>query len=82
MFELQDNLTVLNTKTQCNNFIVCDNFESKNTSTIINHIINESTGEMKKFYVGSPKTPDTTTNLIMTLKNGILELKKPTNLDL
>ena len=47
MIELQDNLTVLNTKTQCNNFIVCDNFESKNTSTIINHIMNESTGEIK-----------------------------------
>ena len=81
MIELQDNLTVLNTKTQCENFIVCDNFESKNTSTIINHIMNESTGEMK-FYVGSPVVPDTTTNLIMTLKNGIVEFNKPTNLDL
>ena len=29
MIELQDNLTVLNTKTQCEHFIVCDNFESK-----------------------------------------------------
>ena len=81
MIELQDNLTVLNTKTQCENFIVCDNFESKNSSTIINHIMNESTGEMK-FYVGSPVVPDTTTNLIMTLKNGIVEFNKPTNLDL
>ena len=81
MIELQDNLTVLNTKTQCENFIVCDNFESRNTSTIINHIMNESTGEMK-FYVGSPIVPDTTTNLIMTLKNGIVEFNKPTNLDL
>ena len=81
MIELQDNLTVLNTKTQCENFIVCDNFESKNASTIINHIMNESTGEMK-FYVGSPVVPDTTTNLIMTLKNGIVEFNKPTNLDL
>ena len=81
MIELQDNLTVLNTKTQCENFIVCDNFESRNTSTIINHIMNESTGEMK-FYVGSPVVPDTTTNLIMTLKNGIVEFNKPTNLDL
>ena len=81
MIELQDNLTVLNTKTQCENFIVCDNFESKNSSTIINHIMNESTGEMK-FYVGSPIVPDTTTNLIMTLKNGIVEFNKPTNLDL
>ena len=81
MIELQKNLTVLNTKTQCENFIVCDHFESKNASTIINHIMNESTGEMK-FYVGSPVVPDTTTNLIMTLKNGIVEFNKPTNLDL
>ena len=81
MIELQDNLTVLNTKTQCENFIVCDNFESRNTSTIINHIMNESTGEIK-FYIGSPIVPDTTTNLIMTLKNGIVEFNKPTNLDL
>ena len=43
--------------------------------------MNESTGEMK-FYVGSPLVPDTTTNLIMTLKNGIVEFNKPTNLDL
>ena len=78
MIELQENMTVLNTKTQCENFIVCDNFESKNASTIINHIMNESTGEMK-FYVGSPVVPDTTT---MTLKNGIVEFNKPTNLDL
>ena len=35
-----------------------------------------------KFYVGSPIVPDTTTNLIMTLKNGIVEFNKPTNLDL
>ena len=60
VIELQDNLTVLNTKTQCKKNIVCDNVESKNTSTIINHIMNESTGEIK-FYVGSPITPDTTT---------------------
>ena len=76
MIELQDN-----PKTQCENFIVCDNFESKNASTIINHIMNESTSEIK-FYVGSPIVPDTTTNLIMTLKNGIVEFNKPTNLDL
>ena len=80
MIELQENLTVVNTKTQCEKFIVGDNFESKNSSTIINHIMNESTGEMK-FYVGSPIVPDTTTNLIMTLKNGIIEFNKPTNLD-
>ena len=68
MTELQDNLTVLNTKTQCFNVIACDNFGSRNTSTIINHIMNESTGEIK-FYVGSPIVPDTTTNLIMTKKD-------------
>lgn len=81
MVELQENPTVLKTKAQCDNNIVCDNFESKNTSTIINHIMNESTGEIK-FYVGSPIVPDTTTNLFMTLKNGIVEFSKPTNLDL
>ena len=43
--------------------------------------MNESTGEMT-FYVGSPVVPDTTTNLIMTLKNRIVEFNKPTNLDL
>ena len=43
--------------------------------------MNESTGDIK-FYVGSPVVPDTTTNLIITLKNGIVEFKKPTNLDL
>ena len=42
--------------------------------------MNESTGEIK-FYVGSPIVPDTTTNLIMTLKNGSFEFNKPTNLD-
>ena len=78
MTELQDNLTVLNTKTQCFNVIACDNFGSRNTSTIINHIMNESTGEIK-FYVGSPIVPDTTTNLIMTKKK---IFNKPTNLDL
>ena len=81
VIELQDNLTVLNTKTQCENNMVCDNYESKSLSTVINHIMNESTGEIK-FYAGSPITPDTTTNLIMTLKNGIVEFNKPTNLDL
>ena len=47
MLELQDNLTVLKTKTQCENIIVCDNYESKSLSTITNHIMNESTGEIK-----------------------------------
>ena len=55
MIELQDNLTVLNTKTQCENFIVCDNFESKNSSTIINHIMNESTGEILCRQSNSPR---------------------------
>ena len=36
MIELQYNLTVLKTKTQCDNNIVCDNYESKNLSTIKN----------------------------------------------
>jgi hypothetical protein len=78
MIELQDNLTVLNTKTQCQNNIVCDNYESKNLSTVINHIMNESTGEIK-FYVGSPINPDTTTNLVMTLQNNLITFHKPTS---
>ena len=78
MIELQDNLTVLNTKTQCQNNIVCDNYESKNLSTVINYIMNESTGEIK-FYVGSPINPDTTTNLVMTLQNYLITFHKPTS---
>ena len=78
MIELQDNLTVLNTKTQFENNIVCDNYESKNLSTIMNYVINESAGEMK-FYVGSPTNPDTTTNLVMTLQNNLITFHKPTS---
>ena len=78
MVELQDNLTVLKTKTQCDNNIVCDNYESKNLSTIMNYIMNESTGEIK-FYVGSPTNPDTTTNLVMTLQNNLITFHKPTS---
>ena len=78
MIELQDNLTVLKTKTQCENNIVCDNYESKSLSTITNHIMNESTGEIK-FYVGSPTNPDTTTNLVMTLQNNLITFHKPTS---
>ena len=78
MIELQDNLTVLKTKTQCDNNIVCDNYESKNLSSIMNYIMNESTGEIK-FYVGSPTNPDTTTNLVMTLQNNLITFHKPTS---
>ena len=78
MIELQDNLTVLKTKTQCDNNIVCDNYESKNLSTIMNYVMNESTGEIK-FYVGSPTNPDTTTNLVMTLQNNLITFHKPTS---
>ena len=35
MIELQVNLTVLKTKTQCDNNIICDNYESK--KVINNH---------------------------------------------
>ena len=56
MLELQDNLTVLKTKTQCENNIVCDNYESKKLPTIMDYVMNESTGEIK-FYVGSPQIP-------------------------
>ena len=78
MIELQDNLTVLKTKTQCDNNIVCDNYESKNLSNIMNYVMNESTGEIK-FYVGSPTNPDTTTNLVMTLQNNLITFHKPTS---
>ena len=78
MIELQDNLTVLKTETQCENNIVCDNYESKNLPTIMNYVMNESTGEIK-FYVGSPTNPDTTTNLVMTLQNNLITFHKPTS---
>ena len=78
MVELQDNLTVLNTKTECVNNILCDYIESRNTSTIMSHVMNESTGEIK-FYVGSPTVPDATTNLVMTLQNNLITFHKPTS---
>ena len=78
MIELQDNLTVLKTQTQCDNNIVCDNYESKHLSTIMNYVMNESTSEIK-FYVGSPTNPDTTTNLVMTLQNNLITFHKPTS---
>ena len=78
MVELQDNLTVLNTKTECVNNILCDYIESRNTSTIMSYVMNESTGEIK-FYVGSPTVPDATTNLVMTLQNNLITFHKPTS---
>ena len=78
MVELQNTLTLLNTKTECINNIVCDNFESRSLSTVSNYIMNESTGEIK-FYVGSPTSPDTTTNLVMTLQNNLITFHKPTS---
>ena len=78
MVELQDNLTMLNTKTECVNNIVCNNFESRSLSTVSNYIMNESSGEIK-FYVGSPVSPDTTTNLVMTLQNNLITFHKPTS---
>jgi hypothetical protein len=81
MVELQENLTVLKTKTQCDNNILCDYIESRNTSTIMNYVMNESTGEIK-FYVGSPTVPDATTNLVMTLQNNLITFHKPTSPDI
>ena len=78
MVELQNTLTLLNTKTECINNIVCDNFESRSLSTVSNYIMNESTDEIK-FYVGSPTSPDTTTNLVMTLQNNLITFHKPTS---
>ena len=76
--ELAENLTTLNTKTECVNNIVCDNFESRDLSTVSNYIMNDTTGQIK-FYVGSPITPDTTTNLVMTLENNLITFHKPTS---
>ena len=76
--ELADNLTTLNTKTECVNNIVCDTFESRSLSTVSNYVMNESTGEIK-FYVGSPTVPDATTNLVMSLQNNLTTFHKPTS---
>ena len=62
----------------CNDIITCDNFDSRSGSTVSNYIMNESTGEIK-FYVGSPVSPDTTTNLVMTLQNNQITFHKPTS---
>ena len=61
--------------------ILCDYIESKNASTIMKYVMNESTGEIK-FYVGSPTVPDATTNLVMTLQNNLITFHKPTSPDI
>ena len=66
---------------ECVNNILCDYIESKNASTVMNYVMNESTGEIK-FYVGSPTVPDATTNLVMTLQNNLITLHKPTSPDI
>ena len=66
---------------ECVNKILCDYIESKNASTIMNYVMNESTGEIK-FYVGSPTVPDATTNLVMTLQNNLITFHKPTSPDI
>ena len=66
---------------ECVNNILCDYIESKNASTIMNYVMNESTGEIK-FYVGSPTVPDATTNLVMTLQNNLITFHKPTSPDI
>ena len=76
--QIAENLTTLNTKTECVNTIVCDTFESRSASTVSNYIMNDNTGEIK-FYVGSPVSPDTTTNLVMTLENNLITFHKPTS---
>ena len=78
MVELQDGKVVLNVNTECNNIITCDNFDSRSSSTISNYIMNNSAGQIK-FYVGSPVSPDTTTNLVMTLENNLITFHKPTS---
>ena len=76
--QIAENLTTLNTKTECLNNIVCDTFESRSASTVSNYIMNDNTGEIK-FYVGSPTVPDATTNLVMTLQNNLITFHKPTS---
>ena len=76
--QIAENLTTLNTKTECVNTIVCDTFESRSASTVSNYIMNDNTGEIK-FYVGSSVSPDTTTNLVMTLENNLITFHKPTS---
>ena len=66
---------------ECVNNILCDYIESRNTSTIMNYVMNESTGEIK-FYVGSPTVPDATTNLVLTLQNNLIAFHKPTSPEL
>ena len=63
---------------ECVNNILCDYIESKNASTVMNSVMNESTGEIK-FYVGSPTVPDATTNLAVTLQNNLITFHKPTS---
>ena len=78
MLELQDGKVALNVNTECNNIITCDNFDSRSGSTVSNYIMNNSAGQIK-FYVGSPVSPDTTTNLVMTLENNLITFHKPTS---
>ena len=76
--QLAENLTTLNTKTECVDNIVCDTFESRSASTVSNYIMNNNTGEIK-LYVGSSTVPDATTNLAMTLQNNLITFHKPTS---
>ena len=45
--QIAENLTTLNTKTECGNTIVCDTFESRSASTVSNYVMNDNTGEIK-----------------------------------
>ena len=76
MIELQDGLTILKTKTECRDIFCCDHFENEPLSPLIDHIMNESTGQIR-YYVGNPTVPDTTTNLVMSLKTDKIEINKP-----
>ena len=52
--------------------------ETLNSGNFLNYVMREATGQMD-FYVGDPAV---SSNLIMTLKNNIVEFNKPTNLAL
>ena len=76
MIELQDGKTVFKTGTECQDIFYCDHFENEPASLLIDHIMNEPTGQIK-YSVGSPTVPDATTNLVMALKTDKVEINKP-----
>ena len=74
---------LLNNKLNVNNptftgLLRGDNYYNNVGSSILNTVMDNSLGEINH-YVGSPTVPDTTTNLVITLKNNAIELHKEVN---